>query len=264
MPYYYPDRDYHQLNAVAYPDHSRPLAGMDGIIRAFWRKGEQMWDQDMNNSMEWFDWWMADYAMNRWFGPNYPWYSPDYRIFLIEPDHNVEPTEIRMLHSVYHLWPSLPSWRNLKPWPGVMIPILADRQLVGFHQPTGGGDGGWQGLAMFQEYVDEIEISIFISETRADRIVAAHTVKEPFRLHADCYSGRVRGWTQFGQLAILKNGVQVGYAYQSEHSSGVRAISGLPVEFNTGDVLALRAPPVSPFVGKIYKGVTVSIVGELM
>ena len=259
MAYYYPLRDYHQLNAVAYPDHSRPLAGMGEFIRAFWRKGEQMWDQDMNTSLEWWRWWTNVNIMNRWNSPQYPWYSPYYRTYVIEPDHNRPEPQPETIHAVWHQYTQPPfAFYPLKPWAGVTVPVLADRQWIGF------SGSGWRGLSMFQEYADEIEIAIFISETRANRIVAQHTVKEPFRLHPTCYSGRVRGWTQFGTLSILKNGVAVGFAAQYEFSSAVRAIGGAPITFNTGDVLAIKAPPVSPMVGKIYKGVSVSIVGELL
>lgn len=264
MSYYYPERTYHQLNAVAYPDHSRPLTGMDGIIRAFWRKGEQMWDEDMNNSLEWFRWWEMSYAHHRWQSPKYPWYSPALTIYIVETDHNADP-DPENDHAVFwqFLTGTMPAF-PLKPWPGVTTTILADRQWIGYRQNPGGSGGGWQGLSMFQEYVDEIEIAFFISETRADRIIAQHIVKEPFRLHADCYSGRVRGWTKYGQISILKNGVAVGFAAQYEESSAVRAFSGLPVEFEEGDVLSLKAPAVSPFVGNIYKAVSVSLVGELI
>lgn len=260
MAYYYPERTYHQLNAVAYPDHSRPLTGMDGVLRAFWRKGEQMWDEDLNNAIEWVGrWWANSYAYQRWQKPRYPWYSPYLTIYIVEEDHNIDP-DPEHDHAVFWQFQIFPFPKfPLKPWSGVLTTVLADRQLIGYTEAN-----GWQGVSMFQEYVDEVEIAIFISETRADRIVAMHEVKEPFRLHPTCYSGRVRGWTQWGQLSILKNGVAVGFAAQYEESSAVRAIGGAPITFNTGDVLAIKAPPVSPFVGKIYKGVSVSIVGELL
>ena len=257
--YYYPERTYHQLNAVAYPDHSFVVPGKHEVLRAFWRKGEQMWDEDMNNNFEWIAFWTAPYTFWRNDDPRAVWYSPYLKLFSSEPDHvsdsrtpwKVDTPRALIVDSVFN---PPEDDRAYKMWSGSKAIALADRVLFGCWS-----DGGnIRGLAYAQEYVDEIEIAMFFSETRKNRIIGAHTVAEPFRLRGNSYSSRVRGWPIDSRLEVLKNGALVGYLIKSEFSSRLAMV--VDTVFNTGDVLQVKTPGD---VG-IKRAVTVSIVGELL
>jgi len=258
--YYYPAETYHQLNSVAFPDHSRKLAGADGVIRAFWRSGEQMWDEALNNAIEWISRWIPMYTVWR-SEPYYPWYSPVMKPFLAEPDHSTaEPWITQVPRGIVFNSTSTPNDKDkvYKPWAGVTIPVFADRIIVGY----GGGDGfSWRGIAAYQEYEDAIEIAFFISETRPGEIVASHKVSEPFRLRTNSYSTRVRGYPyDRPQLQVLKNGVPVGTARKYMYTSGL--LMDADTDFETGDLLQIFAP-VGKYVG-IFHGVCISLYGELL
>ena len=144
-------------------------------------------------------------------------------------------------------------------WPGCKVTVIADRVLAGRD------NNGIRGLAAYQQYVDEIEIALFMSETRRGEIVASFLVVEPFWLRIDNYSSRVRGWpstsTGYKQLRILKNGVDVGFAYKADFSSGIKMT--FDTLFETGDVLQIKAPDGEMSPG-IRQGVHVTLIGELV
>lgn len=259
MDYYRPERTYHDLNEVSYPDHSFAVSGADGVLRAGWQTGEQMWDEDMNNSFEWLAFWSASYVFWR-SEPYYPYYSPVLKAFVSEIDHSTkEPWVSDVPTALCYDIPGADADKAYYMFVGSRTIAIADR--VFFGRNTGAGDAsGIDGLAQWQEYVDQIEISFFVSETRKSRTLAAHTVVEPFRLYTKSYSSRVRGWYTSGikPLQLLKNGVWVGNAWKSDYSSGVTMFND--TVFNAGDRLELQAPDE----GSVRYGVTVSIVGELL
>lgn len=259
MDYYKPPRTYHDLNSEDYPDHSRPATGANGVLRSMWRPGEQMWDEDMNNSFRWLSTWTAAYVYWRQDNPRHPYYAPSVRVFVSEPDKtNREPyvTDVPLALVWDGPGPPEDDWAY-EMWKGSKAVASADRVGFGKHAGT-----GIRGLFQWQEYVDAIEIAFFFSETRKNRILGAHTVVEPFRLHMQSYSSRVRNWpraTEFNDpLAILKNGTQVGWAWKSEHSSGITMFA--TTEFAAGDVLAIKQTDK----GGVRYSVTVSICGELL
>ena len=262
--YYTPERTYHALNSVPYPDESMKTPGLHDVIRAFWSRGEQMWDEDFNNSGEWLSYWTAPWCHYRFDNPRSIDYTPTFRKFLTEPDKtNREPYISEVPIAIAHDGPSSPEFEfGYQLWTGCKVTVIADRVLAA---RRGGGSNGIRGLAVYQQYVDEIEIAIFMSETRRGQIVAAFRVVEPFRLKVDNYSSRVRGWpsTSSGlqQLDILKNGVKVGTAYKADFSSGIRMLAD--TDFNTGDDLQIKAPEGVNSPG-VRLGVHVSIIGELM
>lgn len=262
--YYYPERTYHDLNAVSYPDHSLLLGGIGGeVLRAFWRSGEQMWDEDMNNTFEWLAFWAAPYVFWR-SEPRYPWYSPYMKIYVTEPDHcTVEPFISATPLALVFDSVSTPNEDDRVYLLHVGARALAIADGVYFGRTTGaGGATTIEGLAHIQEYVDEIEIAFYFSETRSGRIAGGHTVIEPFRLGASSYSSRLRGWPQttasVAPLAVLKNGTVVGHVHKYKYGSGLVMIDS--TQFDEGDRLDIKAPDV---YGS-RRGIYLSLVGELL
>lgn len=262
--YYYPERTYHDLNSVAYPDHSIQLTGMGGeVLRAFWRKGEQMWDEDMNNTFEWLAFWAAPYVYWR-SEPHYVWYSPYTKLYVTEPDHcTIEPfisaTPLALVYDSI----STPNEfdRVYKMYPGSRALAIADG--VYFGRTTGGGGVTTiKGLAHIQEYVNEIEIAFFFSETRSGEIAGGHTVVEPFWLRGGTYSSRLRGWPRtsasVAPLSVLKNGVVVGHVHKYQYGSGLVMLEN--TQFDAGDRLEIKAPDVYGARRSVY----LSLVGELL
>lgn len=252
--YYYPERTYHDLNEVSYPDHSRTLTGMDNVIRAFWQNGEQMWDEDFENNREWLNFWQTPYVFWR-SEPRWPWYSPTLRLFVSEPDKcTVEPWISAVPRAFIFDGPG-PNDEDkcYRMWPGSRGLAIAEGVYFGCW------GANIQGLCRIQEYLDEIEIAMFFSETRKGKFIGGYECTEPFRLHEKSYSSRVRNWSYIAdQLEVWKNDLHVGYIRKYMYSSGLVMFGD--IDFGVGDWLRIRAPDT---VGVRY-GVTISIVGELL
>lgn len=258
LPYFYPQRNYHQLNAVAYPDHSFKVPGDNEVLRSFWRKGEHMWDQDMNGNFQWLGYWIGFDIWHRWDNPRSIWYSPVSRIWMADPTKTNRGETADKPNAFVITAPGGELW--FKTWKGVKAVAQADRMLVGR------ASAGLRGLAEFKEYVDEIEIAFYCSQTKQGRIIAMHRTKEPFRLKQTSYSSRLRNWPWFGskQLEIEKNGVLVGRLIKSMFSSRLQMLAD--TVFNAGDVLAVRAPTYvnGGYTPRVRNAVCGSIVGELL
>lgn len=253
--YYYPERTYHSLNAVSYPDHSRTVTGMDDVIRAFWQDGEQMWDEDFENNREWLAYWQAPYVFWR-SEPRWPWYSPTLKLFVSEPDKcTVEPWVSDTPRAIIYDAIGTEADKAYRMWSGARAFAIAEGVYFGCFS----GSGNIQGIARVQEYLDEIEIAMFFSETRRGQFLGGYQCVEPFRLHQKSYSSRVRNWSYLAdQMEVWKNDARVGYIRKYMYSSGL--VMDGDVDFDVGDWLRIKSPDT---VGVRY-GVTISIVGELL
>lgn len=244
---YYPPRNYPETMTRIYPNHSKALRG--GVFYAFWRTGEQMWDEDLNNGWEWCSWWVGRWAHWRR-QPVAPYYSPGLTVTI--QDRNFWPTAAPpdvVRYTVPML--SLP----LPPWPGVKVPAIADRVLSAWR-----GDR-WQGVTAWHEYRDVMEIAMFMSQVRRNKVVCTYTVEQPFKMHAVSKSSRVRGWSEKSPPFIVqKNGVDIGTAWKSKYSSGVTLDAD--TTFAAGDRLSLKMADSPSGDGKL--GVAVTFIVELL
>ena len=243
---YYPPRNYPEVMTKVYPNHSKALRG--GVFYAFWSKGEQLWDEDVNNGWEWCQWWVGRWAHRRRMPPA-PYYSPGLTVTIQDRFQHptADPPDV-VRYTVPML--SLP----LPPWEGVKVPAIAERVMSAWR-----GDRWW-GVLAWHEYRDVIEISMFMSQIRKNKVVCTYTVEQPFKIHANSRSSRVRGWPDKNTppFIVQKNGVDVGVAWKSKYSSGVTLDAD--TSFAAGDRLSLKAPDAGD--GKL--GVTVTFIAELL
>lgn len=249
-----PERTYHDRNdPEEWPDSNRVLKG--GFIRAFWTVGQQMWDEDLNNNFAWFKAWINRAVFWRQ-EPRAPYFAPYRQQFIADPKWCSLPIADTDPNRIVDI--SIGDTKQYNPWLGVTTFAAADRQVVGFAK-NAGGHVEWRGWNSYAEYVDYMEIAIFMSETRRGEIVATHRVMQSFILRATSKSSRLRGWTyKYGGLEILKNGTKVGELRQGFYGSGL--VMTVDTTFAPGDRMEIRAPVIGPY---LMKSVSATIVAEL-
>lgn len=252
-PGYRPDRTYPGLVGHPYPDHSRPLQPFD-VIRSFRVTGEQMWDEDVNNANDWLGWYAHRWA-HWWRAPYAPYYTPVTQLFIADPNQVGSGNswvsggfeDDMIMQTPYVDYP-------IQPFGGWKITNIADRIVIAY---TG---SVWRGIASWHFYKDVIEIAMFISEIRRNKVLVTYTVVEPFTIEADGWGCRVRGWPRTGSppLIVQWNGADVGTAWVSTYSSGVSLV--MDIDFAPGDTLSLKAPDANHGL----LGVCVTFIGGLL
>lgn len=250
-----PDRTYPEDVGHDYPDHSRPI-DMLGVIRAFRTAGEQMWDQDWNNMQQWLSAYCGHWT-HWWREPRAPYYVVD--TYKYVADRRQVGDENYYVANGYEndnilITPFVTV--PYQPWAGVKMTCAADRLITAF-------DGNkWKGIAGWHHYRHVVEIAFFASEARSNRRIAAHTVQEPFFVHADGRGCRVRGWpARVSSLIVERNGIKVGSAYKTLYSSGIDFGGGDGlVEFAAGDVITIKTP--DDYRGVRY-AVAVTLIGGI-
>lgn len=242
----WPFPTYHDLNDPSdYPDDSYELRNR--VIRAFRTSGQQMWDEDQNNTISWVRRWTGMWAMYRRMPAFPPWDTRFTRVTICDQWTGSEDIRFDDMLSG--------TTSYLSPFMGVRAPVLADRMLVGYKQ----GDD-WTALCTWQDYPDTIELAFFMSEMRAGKVAARYWVTDTsFVLPVDVKGSRVRGWVENPALIIEKNGVPVGTAWVSMYSSG--ATMSAETTFVPGDVLSIRCPST---YGTGKRAVSVSLIGKLL
>ena len=248
-----PERKYPVDVGHPYPDHSRELKG--GVLRAFRYKGEQMWDEDMNNVFKWINLWMGRWAHYREV-PRHPYYTPTRRLYLIDDRWysgiHWDDEDPDYPHAIYFENPGEDNY--LYPFQGAKCSVVADRTLVCF------GNSGWKILCYFQEFRDIIEIAMFCSETRRGRSMFSYRVERPFRLPKGT-AVRTRNYPFVRpDPEVYRNGVFIGWVVISQFSSRISFESD--TVFEVGDLLEFRCPDNKR--SGIYRGVSITIVGELI
>ena len=232
-------------------NHSRRIRAR---ITSFWTKGEQIWDEDVNNSFSWWNWWMpmqCEFRRNLRPGRYAPWFVifPKY---VIDPQHMEVPPPISpgTENTVWQETPFIPL--SFKPWSGSKCYVKADRMMVTF---TG---SAWKPMFRLPQYDKNFEMSVFAQKIKGNSVIVRHVVSQPFRLYAGNTDGRMRGWSyMLPPLVLRKNDGDIGFIWQSMYSSGVNCIT---TDFEEGDVLEVFCPsaPGLPL------WVTFSIVGGFL
>lgn len=241
----WPVRTYPELNSRVYPDDSYGLRDNE-VIRAFRASGQQMWDEDLNNTLTWFRTWVGMSAIYRRIPEWPPW---DVRFF-----QSTIMDQVGGHDDDIELFDKLSGIKSyLSPFTGVSMIVMADRMKVAWMEGV-----GWKPLFTWSNYRDTIELSIFMSEMRAGAVAATVPVDIEFWLRQDDYGSRVRNWVENPALIIEKNGVPVGTAWVSMYSSGITMTAD--TQFLPGDRLSIRCPTT---YGTGKKAVAVTLIGEL-
>lgn len=239
-------------------DHSRDFRMG---YRAGWSAGEQLWDGDVNAAWDWRNrFWNASYVHWRrdHLGNRPPWYEGPvffsiYReyesghAYIKDNDTHVDfggnTMEMRFPATTY----------PIKPEPGNISYVLADRMVVAF---TG---TAWKPLFRMPELDMNIEIAVFADTPKKGEAIMSMIVSQPFVIKADGIGSRVRNWNRTVPIPILKNDVEVGYAFQIPGIvTGIRMTSD--TEFQAGDKLTLMCPNVYG----VPQGVSITIMGGLL
>lgn len=243
-----PWRAYAETQNITYPDTS-------GYIRDWFRskffRGQQLWDDDINNNFDWFQWWLPAWSHRRrdlkpFKGP--PTYLRYLVVDIFDPAHYDTPGT----QANYYMYQTNSYAFDLKPFCGVTSYVIADKMLVGF---TG---TAWKPLARLAEKRFNYEIALFANSPKAGKVAIVHKISERFLLPNNSQASRVRGIQPNGWADIAKNGVVVAQAYKSLYSSGVTNTGNVDVIFEPGDILT-----VTP-IAKLGPTLSISLVGGLL
>jgi len=247
---YYPINRYRWVNEWEWTDTSRKYRG--GIF-AGWRHGTQLWDEDLNNSFEWLQWWAPRWAHYR--RDLYPFKAPPlYRVSIWveiqDPKHTsdiatgwTDTVLYRVSGATYPLLPEI----------GFETYVYADRMAVFY-------DGSeWRPKALLVEKDRTVEIHVFMDTPKKGAIGATHTVSQPFMIPRTSKNSRMGGWKyQWSPIEIRKNGVVVGHMRKYMYSAAAEMLAD--TYFEAGDVMQFFIPPVN---GQ-PQGVSMSIMGEAL
>lgn len=251
IPLYRFARRYTDTLGRVFTDHSR-LLGKN--LRAFWYKGEQLWDDDMNQNMTWWD--MLVFRVTNWrkyqnIVQRPPIYSPYITTFIYDPAHtNVSgpPT-----NTIYYYARGMLEALHIGYLPGLKCYVKADQNVVIYT------DGGWRPITKHDYAKESVEIAIFasIGAVKKDSNLASTVVTRTITFWRTGKRSRVRGLPHNRTLELHKNGVQVGTIYQSQYSSGLSMIAD--TTFYPGDILSVYVPPEAQW----SEPLTMSLVGSV-
>ena len=238
-------------------------------------RGEQHWDNVVNNDLsQWNEWhphatiWRRNYPNGgdymRYGGldrdvyppmnpndPFFPYSPPPYDMgprppvrYIQDPKHNkvwidkntgFTSTHRSIDYPVGAFYPVF--W---KPQVGHKAYVAADRMAIIFT----GESTGWMPIARLPQYDKNFEMAIFAHYPEIDKPIFQCTIDRPFRLYANNTDGRVRNWmaNSYGLLRIFKNGVWVAVAGQYDYSSSVVPGGAVDIDFEQGDIFELGFP----------------------
>ncbi len=204
-------------------------------IRFSFTRGQQLWDDDWNNNMDWWGLWLgmwAQYRRNVHDNQMPPYYSPNSRRTVYDPKHSNPPGGHVDFIRYVNLLSGISYW--YQPMLGSKAWVDADRMYICYTR------AGWKPVARLRDKQWDMEIAIFAAGGKAGEIVARKTISQPFRIEKKYNACRGKFFSQGEPYQILRNGVVVATINQGEY---VAKVSFTPefLDFQTGDVLALRA-----------------------
>lgn len=223
------------------PDHSRELRNK---FRAYWAKGEQLWDVDLNNNFRFMNWWNAlavDFRRKP-YGP-YPDRQGGYSAIIDAGEWK---------DCIGFLGSAEPEF--LRPFKGAMVYIVADRMFIGY-------DGSqWRPVAESPFFWrPSVEVALFATQPHPNAVFISHTFDKPVMFKADGRGCRTRNISSWVQVEVLKNGEPVGTLSTSADGLSRVRFNG-DTTFAADDVLALKSP--LKLLGT--RNVSVSLLGKLL
>lgn len=247
-------RKYTETLGRSYTDGSRWLHER---IRGVFLRGQQLWDQDLNDALKvWALWRPRDVIYrkyrNRVSKP--PYYSPIVESYIIDPAHSGLP-DANAEDTLYYNSVGMPYPYYLPPLPGWMVYVKADRNFVAY---TG---AQWLPVLKIDTRDVDVEVAIFMSigAVKKDAVCAVYTVEKAFAITAaGARQSRARGVNDNAGFKIRKNGVVVANIIVVPKSSKIQ-IKG-DTAFAVGDRLEIYATPTATFTAPV----SVTILGKLL
>jgi hypothetical protein len=235
-----------------FTDHSR-LLGKN--LRAFWHRGEQLWDAEMNQNMGWWEALVArvtNYRKYQNIVTVPPIYSPYITTFIYDPAHrNVSgpPT-----NTIYFFARGMQEAIHYGYLPGLKCYVKADRNVVIYT------DSGWRPITKHDYAMENVEIAVFasIGAVKKNSILCSTEITRTINFWRSGKRSRARDLSyNYPGLQLRKNGVKVGVIYVAQHGSGLRMDAD--VTFHPGDILSVY---VDEFV-RWSEPLSFSIVGSI-
>lgn len=246
----YPSQLISKYAGRIFTDGSRYIRGH---MRALFRKGQQLWDDELNNNAYWWSWWSPQWAYYRRDYPNglnYPYiYDPFMQRYVMDPKFNSSyPASYK--HGLFYYVTGMKEPIISQPIMGNRIYVVADRMVVFFNGTE------WKPMFRLPQYDKNFELAAYAMAPKKGKAMFRHVVTQAFKVYQDNEDGRVRGWPITNpDLEIYKNGVKVGRAFKKVYNSGVKMT--VDTQFDPGDILEVRLPSQ----GDVVPWVAISIVG---
>lgn len=247
---------------------SRPLRGYDDITRpdasarlraellGYWGVGQHLWDIALNGNLDHCSFWLAATAhFNRDPRPNWPpLMASDTRVWINKqfidqsalregnpdwPDRDYALADIQPGDICLYA-PGSPVTVVHKPFVGAKLYVAADYQHLVW-------DGtAWRVAFEAPPFKRRLEISIFVSASRAGAEAARHIVQEPFVIPkegffstASSVPGRPSDDRPFTPAQVRRNGEQVGHYVRGDHGE-VNLVLAEDAPFGAGDILSIH------------------------
>lgn len=247
-------RLYTEILGRTYTDSSRYIRM---FFRAFFKKGEQLWDDDFNQNLTRWSMWVprvTNYRKYRNIVTVPPLYSPYVTTHILDPAHS-NPAEIPAgcNNTIYYYARGMPGAFYLPPLPGSTCYVKGDRNVVMMT------DSGWKPMTKHSYKHEDVEISIFASQGAVKRntVLCRHVVTQKIKFWRIGRRSRVRGLGINRPLHLRKNGVVVGTIFKAQYSSGLTMETD--TTFEVGDILDVFVPSSAVFT----EPVTMSLIAGL-
>lgn len=200
-------------------------------MRAYWGRGEHLWDVDVRNNFQFANWWLAPKVIWRR-DSRPPWPVSDLNDYVSRvPDYSL-------------IWSSSGSGWSQKPFRGAKAYVQADYTYVGF-------DGNnWKVMCEVPIWKPRMVLSFYISASGYnDRV--KWVVEQAFWVPKNAPFSRSRGLSQKRACTIYKNDEEVGRAFQSDSEGGIRFNED--TTFEVGDIISFDGG---------FRNLAISILGK--